>query len=164
MISNILQAAVSLKRIGIFLDEEETAKYQIVDFAPADGSGAPTIGFENATFSYASADDAHGTNEVFDLRDLDFVFPSAGLSLVVGKGASSSWLQPASLLMGFRNDSRKCTIRDSSRPRVPADCASANRARRPSSYPCLARPTVSPARHCCRPQSDGKSESIRESV
>jgi len=86
MIANVLQAWVSLKRINVFLNEEETDKYTSV-VSSSTAAGDPLVGFKNASFTYGSIEDQeqHGTDS-FTLTGLDFAFPAERLSLVVGRG------------------------------------------------------------------------------
>lgn len=89
MIGNCVQCVVSLNRIALFLQEEETEKYTTVTSSTE--ADSLVVGFENATFSYASPTDEVDVDSCpFELADLDVIFPEGELSLVVGKVGSVS--------------------------------------------------------------------------
>lgn len=101
MITYLIQASVSIKRIDAFLIEPETTKWDQQEAAPAD---APTIGFVNATCSYdlilASPDASIHSKDAlpFSLVDLNLDFPLGELSLIIGPVGSGKSTMLLSLL------------------------------------------------------------------
>lgn len=81
MTSYVIQSKVSLDRVGEFLDEEETTKYDQLGQTP--GPDSPYIGFENASFSWDESSD----ND-FKLRDLNIAFKPEKLNVVIGPTGS----------------------------------------------------------------------------
>lgn len=77
MTAYVIQSKVSVDRIGDFLEEEETSKYE--QLGQERGPNSPYIGFENASFSWneSSADD-------FKLRNLNIDFKAGKLNVVIG--------------------------------------------------------------------------------
>ncbi|WFD02893.1 hypothetical protein MOBT1_001580 [Malassezia obtusa] len=90
MIHWLLNAVVSVRRIGRYLQQPDTEKYEQLLGGAAHGAAyAPPsytqIGFKNATFTYG--------DEGFALRDLDCLFPVGEISCVIGPvGAGKSSL------------------------------------------------------------------------
>jgi ABC-type multidrug transport system fused ATPase/permease subunit len=107
-ISRVLQALVSVRRIGSFLAEPEVADWACALKRNEEGSpSSGAVGFRAASFRWhrnAKVDDVLEATEgarsvysevnggAFVLRELDCVFPSGRLTLVagpVGSGKSS---------------------------------------------------------------------------
>ncbi|WFD29240.1 hypothetical protein MSPP1_000247 [Malassezia sp. CBS 17886] len=78
----LFSALVSLNRVGAFLQQPDTHKYeQLLGAGGADASEpASSIGFTDASFSYSAAP----ADDAFVLRDLNCAFPAGALSVVVG--------------------------------------------------------------------------------
>lgn len=81
MTSYVVQSKVSLDRIGEFLDEEETSKYEQLGQTPSPNS--PTVGFEEASFAW----NLKSEND-FKLRDLNIDFKEGKLNVVIGPTGS----------------------------------------------------------------------------
>jgi len=81
MLSNVVQAKVSLDRIEAFLNEPESSKYEQLSLKR--GPNSPVVGFENATFSWSS----HSKND-FKLRDINVDFKLGKLNVVIGPTGS----------------------------------------------------------------------------
>lgn len=79
MTAFVIQCKVSLDRVGEFLDEGETSKYDQLDH-PHDSASAPLIGFtDNASFAWDAS------NEIdFRLRDLNVAFLPGKLNVIIG--------------------------------------------------------------------------------
>ncbi|CUM64740.1 uncharacterized protein PRCAT00002351001 [Priceomyces carsonii] len=90
MTSFVIQSKVSLDRIGEFLDEDETYKYDQLS-GPRDAN-SPYIGFEGASFSWNSK-----SSNDFKLRDLNVEFKSGKLNVIIGATGSGK----TSLLMAL---------------------------------------------------------------
>lgn len=88
MASQLIAALVSCSRVDALLEEEETAKYAVVQ-SPSTASD-PKIGFVNAAFTWANADAALDDANVFKLKNLNLRFVIDGLNLVVGPVGSVS--------------------------------------------------------------------------
>jgi len=121
MIVNVLSALASVRRIDKFLREEETPKYEQLLGAQHDAmAGDPSIGFQDATFTFAEANGAEGDaapptasngvarstasttdsaeQESFSLRDLNLTFPVGELSVIGGPVGSGKTMLLLSLL------------------------------------------------------------------
>ena len=98
MITNVLQAKVSVDRVEQFLREEETEKYHQLRHAEVE-LDAPFIGFKNATFSWGSKAQAatKGANSAFQLQDLNIEFVTGQLNIIAGQTGSGK----TSLLMAL---------------------------------------------------------------
>lgn len=81
MTALVIQSKVSLDRVNDFLDEQETTKYDQLTNRP--GPNSPTIGFENATFSWNKTD-----NSSFKLRDISINFQPGKLNVIFGPTGS----------------------------------------------------------------------------
>lgn len=90
MTSYVIQSKVSLDRVGEFLDEEETTKYDQLSNERDENS--PAIGFQNASFSW----NASSAND-FKLRDLNVSFKEGKLNVIIGPTGSGK----TSLLMAL---------------------------------------------------------------
>ncbi|KAK9468542.1 hypothetical protein V1512DRAFT_259739 [Lipomyces arxii] len=90
--TNILQSKTSVERIQDFLVESETEKYTQLTKPRAD-SDSPYLGFEKATFSWAT----EPTNRDFKLENMDIDFKVGSLNLIVGPTGSGK----TSLLMAL---------------------------------------------------------------
>jgi ABC-type multidrug transport system fused ATPase/permease subunit len=84
--TNMIDAYVSLKRIGDYLNGPERSQVTI------DGED---ITFNNASISWPSEED---DKEVFTLRDMNIAFPKGELSVISGKTGSGKSLLLAALL------------------------------------------------------------------
>lgn len=82
MTAIMIQSKVSLDRIGDFLAEEETTKYEQLDHTEVETS-APLIGIQKANFSWNSKSDAD-----FKLRDIDVAFHPGKLNVIIGPTGS----------------------------------------------------------------------------
>uniref|UniRef100_A0A060SZS5 ARAD1C02970p n=1 Tax=Blastobotrys adeninivorans TaxID=409370 RepID=A0A060SZS5_BLAAD len=96
MLSNVLQAKVSIDRVEDFIREPETQKYKQLSEDQPRGPNSPTIGFENASFSWGAVSKSSEALD-FRLRDLNLSFPAGKLSVVVGPTGSGK----TSLLMAL---------------------------------------------------------------
>ncbi|ODQ79563.1 hypothetical protein BABINDRAFT_37368 [Babjeviella inositovora NRRL Y-12698] len=90
VVSFLVQSKVSLDRVGEFLDEIETDKYE--QLLCERGPNSPEIGFENANFSW----DSDSAND-FKLRDLSIDFKVGKLNVIIGPTGSGK----TSLLMAM---------------------------------------------------------------
>jgi ABC-type multidrug transport system fused ATPase/permease subunit len=101
MVTNVLQAKVSVDRVEEFLREEETEKYhQLKDKFEEIDPDAPLIGFrDDATFTWGSKKQAmaKGTSGGFQLQDLNIEFVPGALNVVAGSTGSGK----SSLLMAL---------------------------------------------------------------
>ncbi|KAK9451196.1 P-loop containing nucleoside triphosphate hydrolase protein [Limtongia smithiae] len=79
MFTNMLQSKTSIERIQEFLKETETEKYKQLVAQQNRTATSPTIGFENATFTWGST----GGHE-FKLENLNIEFKLGALNLVAG--------------------------------------------------------------------------------
>lgn len=98
MITNVLQAKVSVDRVEEFLREEETEKYHQLRHSEVELDD-PFIGFKRATFSWGSKPQAtaKGTNAAFQLQNLDIEFVPGELNIIAGQTGSGK----TSLLMAL---------------------------------------------------------------
>ena len=98
MVTNVLQAKVSVDRVEEFLREEETEKYHQLRHTE-DDPDAPVIGFRDASFTWGSKKQAiaKGTSSAFQLQDLSIEFVPGQLNLVAGATGSGK----TSLLMAL---------------------------------------------------------------
>lgn len=89
MITNVLQAKVSVDRVEEFLNEEETEKYHQLKHDECD-SDAPLIGFKGASFTWGSRHQAatQGTSGAFQLQDLNVEFVPGQLNIIAGATGS----------------------------------------------------------------------------
>ncbi|KAL8280166.1 hypothetical protein RQP46_007496 [Phenoliferia psychrophenolica] len=90
---DMITALVALRRIEAFLREPDTRKYSLLQ------TTAPVkIGFENASFTWASnPDEELGPND-FALRDISLDFPIGKLTAIVGRVGSGKSTLLTSLL------------------------------------------------------------------
>ncbi|KAF8533369.1 P-loop containing nucleoside triphosphate hydrolase protein [Trichophaea hybrida] len=98
MVTNVLQAKVSVDRVEEFLSEEETEKYHQLSHSKDDPE-APLIGFKDASFSWGSRQQAatKGTIGAFQLQDLNIEFIPRQLNIIAGATGSGK----TSLLMAL---------------------------------------------------------------
>jgi len=98
MVTNVLQAKVSVDRVEEFLREEETEKYHQLKHTENDPD-TPLIGFRDASFTWGSKKQAiaKGTSGAFQLQDLNVEFVPGQLNLVLGATGSGK----TSLLMAL---------------------------------------------------------------
>ncbi|VVT55606.1 uncharacterized protein SAPINGB_P004665 [Magnusiomyces paraingens] len=87
VVTELLQAKVSLDRIEDFLNEKETSKYSQLSVHPTSGSNT-RIGFQNATFSWESSDISNTSKTDFKLRDIDVDFKVGELNVIIGPTGS----------------------------------------------------------------------------
>lgn len=87
MVTELLQAKVSLDRIEDFLNEKETSKYTQLSVQPTSGINT-RIGFDKATFSWESSNAANTSKTDFKLRDIDVDFKVGELNVVIGPTGS----------------------------------------------------------------------------
>lgn len=81
-LTKLLQAYTSCQRIQAFLEEPDTAKYQLLT---RPGPGDPQIGFKDAIVGYTAPENIDDEEfEPFSLGELDLSFPVGELSVVVG--------------------------------------------------------------------------------
>lgn len=85
MLSYVIQSKVSLDRVQVFLEEDETEKYDQITVS------RKRIGFENATFSWDRK------NPDFKLKNMSIEFRLGKLNVVIGPTGSGK----TSLLMGL---------------------------------------------------------------
>lgn len=95
LISQILQANVSAKRIDNFLDEDEVDIHATDAEAAADGVQIGFVG--NATFSWDKPE-PHSAYDKASIKDLNLSFPRNKLSIVCGPTGSGKTTLLASLL------------------------------------------------------------------
>lgn len=88
MVTEFLQAKVSVDRIDEFLSERETSKYQQLSRSNAKASAAPRIGIENASFSWESSDTDSTSKTDFKLRDINVEFDIGKLNVIIGPTGS----------------------------------------------------------------------------
>ncbi|KAF7982635.1 hypothetical protein HWV62_27065 [Athelia sp. TMB] len=106
VIVQMLEAKVSVDRIGKFLEEDEVTeqvsslKTDNVIVSPADRDIDPRLGFQHASFKWNEVEEkqgdlAPGTTDAelqaehrFELRDIDVIFPDGKLSMITGPTAS----------------------------------------------------------------------------
>lgn len=81
MTSYVVQSKVSLDRIGDFLNEEETSKYEQLGQTP--GPNSPAFGFEEASFAW----NLKSEND-FKLRDINIDFKEGKLNVIIGPTGS----------------------------------------------------------------------------
>ncbi|KAK4047206.1 Transporter of the ATP-binding cassette (ABC) [Microbotryomycetes sp. JL221] len=91
-----LEAYISLKRVGKFLDEPESAKYAVVKIPAA--ASDPIVGLVNGVFTWVDKDAAMADNTLFRLRDINLTFPQGKLSIVLGPVGSGKSTLLLSLL------------------------------------------------------------------
>jgi ABC-type multidrug transport system fused ATPase/permease subunit len=98
MVTNVLQAKVSVDRVEEFLSEEETEKYHQLR-RNEDDPDAPLIGFRDASFSWGSRQQAatKGTTSAFQFQDLNIEFLPGQLNIIAGATGSGK----TSLLMAL---------------------------------------------------------------
>jgi len=82
MIAHVLAAHVSCQRVEDFLAQPETAKYSNLTLSSA--VGEPSIGFKNASLSYATPEELDKDSSLFSLKDLNLDFPEGELSIIAG--------------------------------------------------------------------------------
>ncbi|KAI5791332.1 P-loop containing nucleoside triphosphate hydrolase protein [Pyronema domesticum] len=101
MVTNVLQAKVSVDRVEEFLKEEETEKYHQLRHSKdlLEDPEAPVIGFKDASFTWGSKQQAiaKGTATAFQLQDLNIEFCPGELNLIAGATGSGK----TSLLMAL---------------------------------------------------------------
>lgn len=90
MTAMVMQSKVSLDRVGEFLAEDETSKYEQLTMTP--GPNSPKIGFENASFTWNKNE-----SNSFKLRDLNVEFKKGQLNVIFGPTGSGK----TSLLMAL---------------------------------------------------------------
>jgi ABC-type multidrug transport system fused ATPase/permease subunit len=98
MVTNVLQAKVSVDRVEEFLREEETEKYHQLRYSN-DDPNAPLIGFRDASFTWGSKQQAiaKGTSSAFQLQGLNIEFAPGQLNIIAGATGSGK----TSLLMAL---------------------------------------------------------------
>ncbi|KAK9479697.1 P-loop containing nucleoside triphosphate hydrolase protein, partial [Lipomyces japonicus] len=90
VLSQTFEAKVSLSRVAKFMEEETTSKYDQISNPE---EGAPTIGFQNASFSW----DDGKTENTFKLQNLDVNFEVGKFTIIAGPTGSGK----TSLLMAL---------------------------------------------------------------
>jgi len=98
MVAHVQESKVSVDRIEEYLSEPETDKYKQLKEEQTDANGERLIGFDNATFTWGSA---NATGEVaedsFRMLDLNLRFKPSRLNVIVGSTGSGK----TSLLMAL---------------------------------------------------------------
>lgn len=97
MIAHVLAAHVSCQRVEDFLAQPETSKYSNLTLSSS--VGEPSIGFKNATLSYATPEELAKDDSLFTLKKLNLDFPEGELSIIagtVGSGKVAFLLSPVS--------------------------------------------------------------------
>ena len=98
MTAHILESKVSVDRIEAYLNEEETGKYTQLFESTEEGRSCTTVGFDNATFTWASKDDySRSTNTAFRMINIDVKFHIGTLNVIAGPTGSGK----TSLLMAL---------------------------------------------------------------
>ena len=98
MTAHILESKVSVDRVEQFLNEEETGKYDQLSSARDEAGERETVGFDNATFTWAGEDALLGAETTaFRMINLDIKFHMGGLNVVIGSTGSGK----TSLLMAL---------------------------------------------------------------
>ena len=92
MVAHVQESKVSVDRVEEYLNEPETDKYKQLETDELDDDGEPIVGFENATFSWGSADSGD-----FQMMDLDLRFKLGELNVIIGPTGSGK----TSLLMAL---------------------------------------------------------------
>lgn len=87
--TDLIDAYVSIKRIGTYLDAPEISK---------NTNDAPDISFENASVAWPSDDDKEDGDQRYVLRNLNLSFPEKELSVVSGKTGTGKSLLLAAIL------------------------------------------------------------------
>lgn len=97
------QAYVSMQRIERYLEEEEVPEW-VSAFSTSTASSRPdsdgTIGFSDATFEWQALPKSTPSEEGFQLRNMNFLFPPGKISLVSGQTGSGKSALLAALLGG----------------------------------------------------------------
>ncbi|PRT53528.1 ATP-dependent bile acid permease [Wickerhamiella sorbophila] len=93
-ISRVMSAKVSLSRIAIYLEQEETPKYTNLNPQHPRGPSSPHIGFEKATLSW---DTSGEDSSAFKLRNIDLSFVPGDVNVIIGPTGSGK----TSLLLGL---------------------------------------------------------------
>lgn len=86
MVAHVQESKVSVDRVEEFLSEPDTEKYKQLKHSELDDDDEPVVGFDNATFSWGSKDDA--LDEAFRLMDLDIKFTLDQLNIISGPTGS----------------------------------------------------------------------------
>ncbi|MCJ1382885.1 hypothetical protein MMC17_005998 [Xylographa soralifera] len=98
MTARILESKVSVDRIEAYLNEEETGKYIQLSEPTQEGHPCTTVGFDNATFTWAGKDDySRSANAAFRMINIDVKFHIGTLNVVAGPTGSGK----TSLLMAL---------------------------------------------------------------
>ncbi|MCJ1399991.1 hypothetical protein MMC11_003194 [Xylographa trunciseda] len=98
MTAHILESKVSVDRIEAYLNEEETGKYNQLSESTDQDDACTTIGFDNATFTWAGKDDhSRSANAAFRMINIDLKFHIGALNVVAGPTGSGK----TSLLMAL---------------------------------------------------------------
>ena len=98
MTAHILEAKVSVDRIEVYLNEDETGKYTQLSEPATQDPPCHTIGFDSATFTWAGKDDHSGlANAAFRMINIDVKFRIGSLNVVAGPTGSGK----TSLLMAL---------------------------------------------------------------
>jgi ABC-type multidrug transport system fused ATPase/permease subunit len=98
MIAHVLESKVSVDRVEEFLNEEETGKYEQLQYENVDENGRKMIGFQHATFSWGGkGSSTESASTAFRLMDLDIKFEIGELNIVAGPTGSGK----TSLLMAL---------------------------------------------------------------
>ncbi|KAJ6452790.1 hypothetical protein C8R45DRAFT_1223373 [Mycena sanguinolenta] len=92
-IMGLIQARVSLHRVGVYLDEAEVSEQVSTlkkdRFGPASTeSEDDCLGFENASFKWNEDEQSDDTDHKFELKNLSIIFPEGKLTVVTGPTAS----------------------------------------------------------------------------
>ncbi|MCJ1283010.1 hypothetical protein MMC26_002337 [Xylographa opegraphella] len=98
MTARILESKVSVDRIEAYLNEEETGKYTQLSESTEEGHLCTNVGFDNATFTWASKDDySRSGNTAFRMINIDVKFHIGALNVIAGPTGSGK----TSLLMAL---------------------------------------------------------------
>ena len=98
MAARILESKVSVDRIEAYLNEEETGKYVQLSESIEEDHACTIVGFDNATFTWASKDDySRSANAAFRMINIDVKFQIGTLNVITGPTGSGK----TSLLMAL---------------------------------------------------------------
>ncbi|MCJ1416019.1 hypothetical protein MMC32_002354 [Xylographa parallela] len=98
MTARVLECKVSVDRIEAYLNEEETGKYHQLSELTEEDHPCTIVGFDDATFTWASMDDySRPANAAFRMMNIDVKFRIGTLNVVAGPTGSGK----TSLLMAL---------------------------------------------------------------
>lgn len=98
MFAHVQESMVSFNRVGEFLSEDETEKYEQLGFDNCDEDGLKRIGFKDSTLIWGGKDDvAADGSQAFRLLDLNVYFQIGKINVIAGPTGSGK----TSILMGL---------------------------------------------------------------